>query len=96
MPRRTKLTDFKPLQDEVLRLRKRVEELERQRVEGVVALCVCENAATPRPGCDCVTCTVKRADQRAEAAEAKLAAWEKAESLPDCPACAALDAAKGE
>lgn len=32
------------------------------------------------------------AEQRVRELEAKLAAWKRAESLPDCPACAALEA----
>lgn len=35
---------------------------------------------------------LRRLRQQVEAAGAKLARWERAESLPDCPACAALDA----
>lgn len=37
----------------------------------IVALCVCENAATPRPDCACVTCTVKRAEAENEALRAE-------------------------
>ena len=48
-----------------------VETLTRERDEarahisaGIVSLCVCENAASPRPDCPCVTCTVARAEAR--------------------------------
>lgn len=42
----------------------RIAHLEAERSAGIVALCVCSNAATPVPGCACVTCTVKRAEAR--------------------------------
>ena len=61
-----------------------VETLTRERDEarahiaaGIVSLCICENAASPRPDCPCVTCTVTRemvARAERDEARAKLAA----------------------